>query len=148
MLFVIALGIGFAIYSYQLIPTQQYQPYSIRGGGGAGIPGGLSYDYATNWSFHPFEMITYLIPSFFGFSSPFYWGWMPFTESTVYIGIVPIILSIIDIVYRRTKLTWFLVIFSAVAFLISFGKHFGILYDPMFRYFPYFKFRVPVTTRT
>ncbi|MDI6765225.1 MAG: YfhO family protein [Bacteroidota bacterium] len=143
----LALGIGFAIYSYEFLPTQEYSAYSIRGAGsgGEGATSGLSYDYATNWSFHPFELMNYFIPSFFGFSSPFYWGWMPFTESTVYIGIVPILLSIVALVYRRTKLTWFLIIFSIIMFFISFGKHFGILYNLFFDYMPYFnKFRVPV----
>jgi len=144
-LFILALGIGFAIYTYEFLPTQEYAAYSIRGGGGEGSTGGLSYDYATNWSFHPFEIMNYLVPSFFGFSSPFYWGWMPFTESTVYIGVAPILLSVIALVYRRNRLTWFLVIFSAIMFLISFGRHFGLIYNLMFNYFPYFnKFRVPV----
>ncbi|MBI1806083.1 MAG: YfhO family protein [Ignavibacteria bacterium] len=144
VLIVIAIMIGFAISAYTYLPAQEYARYSIRGGGVAGMQGGLDYDYATNWSFHPFEMMNYIIPSFFGFSTPFYWGWMPFTESTVYVGIVPLLLAIIALIYRRTRLTWFLAGFSVVMLLISFGKHFGILYNLMFYYFPYFnKFRVP-----
>ncbi len=143
--FILALGIGFAIYTYEFLPTQEYAAYSIRGGGGEGGTGGLTYDYATNWSFHPFEIMNYIVPSFFGFSTPFYWGWMPFTESTVYIGVAPILLCVIALIYRRNRLTWFLVIFSAIMFLISFGRHFGLIYNIMFNYFPYFnKFRVPV----
>jgi hypothetical protein len=145
LLMLLALGIGFAIYTYEFLPTQEYAVYSIRGGGGDGAATGLSYDYATNWSFHPFEMMNYLVPSFFGFSNPFYWGWMPFTESTVYIGIVPILLSVIALIYRRNRMTWFLLIFSALMLMISFGRHFGLVYNLMFNYFPYFnKFRVPV----
>jgi hypothetical protein len=142
-LFVLALAIGFAIYAYQYLPTQEYSQFSIRGGeAGAG---GLSYDYATSWSFHPFELMNYLIPSFFGFADPTYWGWMPFTNSTLYIGIVPLFLGIIAFVHRRNRMTWFLGLLSAVLFLMSFGKHFGLLYDVMFRYFPMFnKFRIPV----
>lgn len=144
-LIVIALMIGFAISAYTYLPAQEYAHYSIRGGGGAGMQGGLDYDYATNWSFHPFEIMDYVIPSFFGFSTPFYWGWMPFTESTVYLGIVPVLLSIITLIYRRNRLTWFLAGFSALMLLMSFGRHFGILYNLMFYYFPFFnKFRVPV----
>jgi hypothetical protein len=141
----LALLIGAAISAYIYLPTQEYAQYSIRGGGTTGSTGGLDYDYATNWSFHPFEIMNYLIPSFFGYASPFYWGWMPFTESTVYIGVVQILLLVFALIYRRNKLTWFLVIFSVIMFFISFGRHFGLLYDLMFNYFPYFnKFRVPV----
>jgi len=141
----LALLIGVAISAYIYLPTQEYAQYSIRGGGEAGVKGGLDYDYATNWSFHPFEMMDYLIPSFFGFASPMYWGWMPFTESTVYVGVVPILLIVFALIYKRNKLTWFLLIFSVMMFFIAFGRHFGFLYDLMFNYFPYFnKFRVPV----
>lgn len=144
LLFVLALGLGFAIYAYEFLPTQEYAQYSIRGGGDSGAAGGLNYDYATNWSFHPFETLNYLIPSFFGFETPYYWGWMPFTDATVYIGIVPILLGIIALIYARNRETLFLAVFSAFVLLVSFGKHLPIVYDLMFNYFPYFnKFRAP-----
>jgi len=157
LLLVLALALGFAIYTYEYLPTQQYTPYSIRGGGGASASAGLSYDYATNWSFHPLEALTYIIPSFFGFSSgyvsdwqgremalPLYWGWMPFTDGPVYAGIIPVLLLIFALVYRRSKMTWFLSIFSILVFLIAFGKYFGVVYNLLFNYLPYFnKFRAP-----
>ncbi len=141
--FFITLILGFAIASYVYLSTYEYSQYSIRGGGEAGTPGGLNYDYATNWSFHPFEIMNLLIPSFFGFSSPYYWGWMPFTNSTVYFGIVPIILGIIALIYKRNKGTIFFALFAVLLFLISFGKHFPF-YDLLFNYLPFFnKFRAP-----
>lgn len=143
LLLAVGLAIGFGIYAYQFLPVQEYSHYSIRGGGGEG--GGLSYDYATNWSFHPFEMMNYFIPSFFGYASPYYWGWMPFTDSTVYIGMVPMVLSILALMYRRNRVTWFFAGVSVFMLLVSFGKHFGVVYNLMFDYMPYFnKFRVPV----
>lgn len=152
-LFLLVLALGIAISAYTYLPAQEYAQYSIRGSGGAGggasATGGLDYDYATNWSFHPFEMMNYLIPSFFGFSDLLYWGWMPFTESTVYVGIVPLFLAILALIYRRSAgggaLTWFLAIFSCIMLLMSFGRYFPILFNLMFYYFPFFnKFRVPV----
>jgi hypothetical protein len=143
-LFLLALGIGFALWGYQYLPAEEYGQYSIRGGGEIGVPGGLSYDYATNWSFHPFEMMNYLLPGFFGLPD-MYWGWMPFTNSILYIGFVPLFLGIIALIYRRNRMTWFLALITALFFLLSFGKHFGLLYDLMFSYFPSFnKFRTPV----
>jgi hypothetical protein len=141
----IAFVIGFALSAYVYFSVHEYAQYSIRGAGITGAAGGLSYDYATGWSFHPFELMNLLIPSFFGFRSPYYWGWMPFTESSVYIGIVPIILAMLALVYRRNRTTIFFAILSAIMFLISFGKHLPILYDLLFNYLPYFnKFRTPV----
>ncbi|MGA2625212.1 MAG: YfhO family protein [Bacteroidota bacterium] len=157
LLFTCALAIGFAISAFVYLSVNEYQPYSIRGGGEAGVSGGLNYDYATNWSFHPFETLTYIIPSFFGFSSdyvtdwqgqqqalPLYWGWMPFTISTVYIGILPIILGIVALVYRRNRMTVFLAVFSCLVWFLSFGNHFPLVYNLFFNYLPYFnKFRAP-----
>jgi len=157
-LLALAVVIGFAIYACEFLPTQEYAKFSIRGGSGSGEGGGgLTYDYATNWSLHPFELATYVIPSFFGFSSsyvtdwqgqqatiPLYWGWMPFTDAPPYIGLLPVLLAIFALIYRRNKLTWFFAILSGVVFLISFGNYFGVLYNLLFYYFPYFnKFRAP-----
>ena len=150
---VIALLIGFATYAYHFLPTQEYAQYSIRGGGETNTTGGLGYDYATNWSFHPFEIMNFVLPSFMGIvphpenwlEDKAYWGWMPFTNSILYIGLVPLLLSIIAIVYQRNAMTWFLLLFSIFVFFIAFGKHLPLIYDLMFNYFPYFnKFRVPV----
>ncbi len=158
LLFACAIAIGFAISAYVYLSVQEYAQYSIRGGGDTGVAGGLGYDYATGWSFHPFETVDYLIPSFFGFSSdyvtdwqgqqmpmPLYWGWMPFTSSTVYIGLLPIVLGVVALVYCRNRMTVFLGLFSLLALFISFGNHLSVVFDLFFKYFPYFnKFRVPV----
>ncbi len=157
LLFALAIGIGFAISAYEALPTMEYANYSIRGGSETGISKGLDYDYATNWSFHPLETLTYFIPSFFGFSSSYaidvqgqeqplelYWGWMPFTDGPVYIGIIPIFLGIIALIYNRDRLARWLGIFSLFVLFLSFGRYFGVLYNLMFNYFPYFnKLRVP-----
>ncbi len=117
-----AVVLGLAIYAYEMLPTKEYAEYSVRGGGGEGASGGASYEWATNWSLHPYEMITYIVPSWFGFGAqvglewkgqsvpdfPGYWGWMPSTDNPPYIGIVPVILAIFALVYRRNRMTWFL----------------------------------------
>ena len=140
-----AVVIGLCISAYIYLSVQEFAQFSIRGGGTAGSTGGLAWDYATNWSWHPAEIITLLIPGFFGFQSPYYWGTMPFTMSTIYIGILPLVLAAIALVYNRTRLTWFFGILALVMVVVAFGKHLPLLYGPMFDYLPYFnKFRVPV----
>ncbi|MGA9116850.1 MAG: YfhO family protein [Bacteroidota bacterium] len=151
------LLLGLCISSYIYLSVHEYAQFSIRGGGTAGSEGGLTWDYATNWSFHPLETVTYLIPSFFGFSSsypmpwqgriqalPLYWGSMPFTTSTMYIGVLPILLSVVALVYRRNRTTLFFAGLTLLILLVSFGKHFAPLYDLLFRFLPFFnKFRAP-----
>jgi hypothetical protein len=152
-LFVLAAAIGFSIYSYEFFPADEYARYSIRGGSETGVAKGLDYDYATNWSFHPVEMMGLVIPSFMGIvphpgsqvEAVAYWGWMPFTNSLLYLGIIPLLLAIIAIIYRRNRMTWFLIAISTIFLFISFGRHFGLVYNLMFNYLPYFnKLRVPV----
>jgi hypothetical protein len=142
-LFVAAFIIGFAISAFIYLSTYEYAQYSIRGGGETGVSGGLNIEYATNWSVHPLETLTYLIPSFFGFQSPFYWGWMPFTESSVYIGVVPLLFAAVALFFQRKKHIVFFLSLTVILFFISFGKHF-YLYNIMFEYVPFFnKFRAP-----
>ena len=154
-LFLAALGLGFVMYAYQFLPTNDYAQYSIRGGGtqGASAASGLDYEYATNWSFHPVEIMSYVFPRFMGIvpqpeswlEAHAYWGWMPFTNSYVYMGIVPLFLGIVAIIFRRNRFTWFLIILVILFLFMSFGKHLSVLFDLMFAYMPYFnKLRVPV----
>jgi len=157
-LFVGAIIIGLCISSYIYLSVYEYSTFSIRGGGTAGSTGGLTYDYATNWSWNPWETIIYLVPSFFGFSSqypstwqgqtnvslPLYWGDMPFHTSTEYIGIIPILLAAIALVYKRNRVTIFFGVLTLVIFLVSLGKYFPVFYNVLFHYLPLFnKFRIP-----
>jgi hypothetical protein len=145
VLFVGALVVGLGISSYVYLSVYEYSQYSIRGGG-EGTTGGLTWDYATNWSMHPAELITLLIPSFFGFQSPYYWGSMPFTSSTIYVGILPVVFAVLALAYKRDRVTIFMAILTLMTLLMSFGKHFAPVYDLLFTYLPFFnKFRAPST---
>jgi hypothetical protein len=144
LLLVGALVLGLCISSYIYLSVYEYSHFSIRGGGTAGASGGLAWDYATNWSWHPQEFLTLLIPGFFGMSSPTYWGTMPLSNAPIYVGVVAVLLTVVVLVYQRTRLVWFFAILGVLVFLISFGKHVPILYQLMFDYLPFFnKFRAP-----
>jgi len=133
------MGIGLSLLIY--LPAMDYTPFSVRGGGASG---GADYNYATGWSFHPKEILTLFIPSAFGFGGQPYWGFMPFTDYPNYMGIIILILAIIGLISKRELIHYFLIITSALALLISFGRHFSLVYDLFFNLFPYFnKFRVP-----
>lgn len=135
---VVALMMSSVLY----ISVWEYSHYSIRGGG---AEGGLKYSYASDWSFSPAEMITFVVPSFFGFGgSATYWGKMPFTYYPLYMGIIVLFLAGLALVLKRDRYVIFLTIVAVLSLIISFGKHFPVLYDPMFKLLPFFnKFRVP-----
>ncbi|MFA6468248.1 MAG: YfhO family protein [Bacteroidota bacterium] len=170
LVFAAASILAFAMTGDQYLSTLEYSKYSTRGADSI-IPspkqqeignsnGGLDYEYATNWSFSPGEMLTFFIPSSHGFGwfnyqgalsqnqemrLNTYFGNMPFTDAPQYMGVVIVILG--GIGFWRNRKDPFVQYAGLVIFLsliISFGKEFPLLYDLMFNYFPMFnKFRIP-----
>jgi len=123
-------------------PVQDYAQYSIRG---ASSSGGLEYEYATSWSLHPVETLTFLVPYALGFGKDLYYGWMPFTDYPNYFGVVLFIMAVAALIMVRTHFVRFLAFVVLVTTLVAFGKFLPVLYDPLFKFMPYFnKFRVPV----
>ncbi len=135
--------LALALAAYLYWPVYEYSQFSIRGGSAVG--GGVSYDYATNWSFHPLEILTLFIPSWFGFGGGSYWGYMPFTDHPYYFGLVPLLLaSSAVILRRRDKGVIALTVLAGFSLLMAFGKWLPVLYAPLFKLLPFFgKFRIP-----
>jgi hypothetical protein len=151
-----AMVLAGALAAVIFLPLREYTPYSIRG-----TPSvlqsetdtkdtGVGFEYATNWSFSPGEMMTFLIPSFYGFGGQTYWGTMPFTDYPNYMGILVLALAVTALVIhlrsdgQRQLLVGFFGLVILVSLLISFGRHFALFYKLFYNYFPYFnKFRVP-----
>ena len=114
---------------------------------------GTNWKYATQWSFHPRETISFLYPYFYGLQnfssrdlkSAAYWGFMPFTQSTHYLGLVAIIFSILGALLRRPdKVDGFLWVTTLLILITGFGSFFPLLFKPFFEIFPFFsKFRIP-----
>ncbi|UCG50947.1 MAG: hypothetical protein JSW58_12200 [Candidatus Latescibacterota bacterium] len=144
LLVVFGLVVLFAlvISSVIFLPVRDYAQYSIRG---ASEAGGLDYEYATSWSLHPLESLTFIVPFSFGFGRGTYHGHMPFTDYPNYLGLVVVMFAVCAALIARTRFVWFLLFVVVVSTLVSFGKHLPILYNPLFKWLPYFnKFRVPV----
>ncbi len=136
-----AILVGVIMSSWLYLSVYEYSHYSIRGG----AQGGLSYSYATGWSFAPKEMLTFFIPSYFGFGGRTYWGPMPFTDFPMYFGVTVLFFAALALVTRRDHWTWFLFALAVFSLVVSFGRHLPVLYGPMFKWLPFFnKFRVPV----
>jgi len=160
-----ALSYGMGLDRYQAI--QEYTPYSTRGAAalqqdstrvGADGDDGHGYQYATDWSFSPEEMITYVVPSYFGFGKVdyelpsgstqqimTYWGQMPFTDAAHYMGIAVLILGLFGAwMNRKNRFVQALMVVGAFGLLLSFGKNFPVLYNLFYDYFPSFsKLRAP-----
>ncbi len=148
--FIVTLLLGFALSAILFLPLREYTPFSIRGSASvlaeqqSAQDTGVGFEYATQWSFSPGEMMTFLIPSFYGFGNVTYWGNMPFTDYPNYMGILVLALALVALV-KRVPMSGFFGLTVLFALLLSFGYHFAAFYKIFYNYFPYFnKFRVPV----
>ena len=82
-------------------PSYLYSEYSIR----SISNGGAAFEYATNWSFSFSEMITFLVPSFYGFGGSTYWGTIEpaMTDFPNYLGLLTIIFVIYGLIMKNKK---------------------------------------------
>ncbi len=138
----LAMALGVAVAMQVYLPALDYLPVSARSG--FGNPG-EAYKYATMWSIHPSELVTYILPGAFGFGGVTYWGFMPFTDFPHYSGAIVFALAVAGIVTgRRKPVVLFLAGVALLALLISFGNFFSPVYDLFYNIAPLFKsFRVP-----
>ena len=157
--FVLSATIAVLLYSVQLIPSYLYtQKYSERSGG-------TSYEYSTSWSFAPKELPGIFIRDPFGFawpntdksfekdemnsgfSKPFvpYWGPMPQRLTGEYFGVLPLILALIGIVFRRDRYSWFFTGAAALTLLLSMGKYTPFYWLAYKFVFGFSFFRVPLS---
>ncbi|PJA95620.1 MAG: hypothetical protein CO129_10830, partial [Ignavibacteriales bacterium CG_4_9_14_3_um_filter_34_10] len=153
------------------LSIKEYAPYSTRGGNPiemdekqstARESGGVSLDYAIQWSLAPAEVFDFFIQRFHGGLSgetydgdkypeykgqriPGYWGQKPFSGNYHYFGITLLIFALIGaITYRRDYFVSALTVFSGFTILLSFGEDLTWLYKLFYYYIPFFsKFRAP-----
>ena len=172
----LALVLAIMMAAQPLFLAKEYLPYSMRGkttvdvnktSSSSKAGSGVSFDYATQWSTAPDEILTWILPHFYGGMSaekydgsqfkqlrnqrvPTYWGHMPFTQSYEYMGLILLMLAILGVVANWKEVTirslFFLLL---VLVFLSFGRHFKMFYSLFFYYVPYFnKFRAPMMSVT
>ncbi|MFA7625618.1 MAG: YfhO family protein [Candidatus Kapaibacterium sp.] len=165
---VVASGIAFSLSSDRYLAIQEYTPYSVRGsapitdtgGSKSDDHGGNSYEYATMWSFSPQEVITFFVPSYYGYGKlpysgpatrgeevklPTYWGQKVFEDVPPYMGILVVFLALYGFIRNRKDVfVQSLLAVSIFILFLSFGNNLPIIYDIFFYYVPSFnKFRAP-----
>ena len=164
----VAAVLAVALNADKVLTVFEYSKSSIRGA--ASIvqqphpkeqtkESALEYSYATNWSFSPGEIMTFVLPSWYGFgthryqrstttepvTANTYWGPQPFVDGPQYMGIIILFFAVLGFMRnRKDPFVIFLALTIVVSLLIAFGKEFPLVYNLMFEYFPMFnKFRVP-----
>ncbi len=153
--------------------TFEYTKESMRGGnteltlGKKDQTTGLDKEYAMRWSSGIMETGTFIIPNFMGGASqealdgnsnlakaglnkrilehiPTYWGKQPFVAGPLYQGAIVVFLFVLGILFVRGYLKWWLVSFTILIVLLSWGKNLSWFSDLWFYHVPmYNKFRAP-----
>ena len=144
----IAAVVAAALVTIPYLGIQEYTPYSIRGAASAlsANPGetGVGWDYATAWSYPPGELLAFLFPAWFGLAGATYWGHLPFTQSTHYVGILVLLLAFLGAWKGEGRRRWIWLGLSFTLLLIGFGNNFAPLYRALYGLLPLFdRFRVP-----
>jgi hypothetical protein len=165
-IFIIAVVIALLMSYDKYMQTYEYTPYSTRGAKSVLENTGKQksesdfYKYATDWSFSPGEMMTFIIPSYYGFGNSTYngplthdqdykintyFGQMPFVDVAMYMGVIIFFLGLFSIYANwKNHFIRYLTLLIIISLLISFGRTFSPVFDLMFYHFPFFdKFRVP-----
>ena len=158
MVVFIGLLISLIVVVHPYYHVYEFQKHSNRGAKSVlddtkETSSGTDWDYATQWSFHPKETISFLYPYHYGLQnfptrymkSAAYWGFMPFTQSTHYLGLIVILFAILGALLRKPdRFESYMWVLSGLVIFVGFGSYFPALYKPLFLLAPFFsKFRIP-----
>lgn len=135
----LALLLAIGVAAAQLLPTAEYLAQSQRAAA-------VEYEYALNYSFWHWHLLTLLAPGLFGSpASGDYWGYANVWEDAIYVGLLPLLLAASAALgsFRRKPaqprraLIWFLLTLCGVSLLLALGK-FTPIYPWLFQNVPTF----------
>lgn len=135
-----AIFAGFAVAAVQLLPSLEFTQISTR-------EGGVSAGEVKLFPYPIKHLITFIWPYLLGDPRTgtypaFSQNWGIFWESTGFVGIIPIILALIAIIWGiKNHVVRFFLILTALSFLLLLGKHSPIFF--LFKVPPLSMFRVP-----
>jgi hypothetical protein len=114
--FPLAAGLGVALAAVQLIPLGELARFSPRG---SGIP----YSAAAAYSLTPVGLVQLVFPFFFRTPADQQWGLWTHWESYLYVGLVPLLLTVVALVcVRRAEVTLWSIM-GALGVLLSLGQY-------------------------
>lgn len=128
----LAVVVGIAITSLQILPFLEYIKFSPRSEGGPNT----GWEFATTYAFPPRELFTLLLPEFNG-TLAHYWGQNGGKLHTEYAGVIPLVLATFAFTDKpRRRLVATFAIGALVFLLFSFGGY-SPLYRLAFHILPY-----------
>jgi hypothetical protein len=114
----IALGLGLA--AVQLVPTWELSRLSVRGGG-------LPYREAVSFSLKP-RLLTYTLLPPFGVDLSQVFGSEAFTEFVAYLGVLPLLLAGIGVLYGQNRRWLALTVLAGLGLFLALGAYNPVYY--------------------
>jgi hypothetical protein len=119
MLGLAVVGLGLGMAAAQLVPLYQLGLRSLR-------PTLVTYDYATSFAVSPPQILTLVFPAMFNFDAERHWAlWGPH-ESTLYVGVAPLLLAILALAFVRGRAVSFFGIVALISLILVFGDYLPI----------------------
>ena len=116
---------GLLVAAVQIVPMFELVSHSTRFGG-------MQFETATRWSFHPAEFLQLLTPYVFGTTVPqMRWFGQPWLD-TVYLGVFPLIFIIVFVCCCKERIRYFFFMLLLFSVVMSIGRHtplFRVLYE-------------------
>ena len=116
-IFTLALSLGLALSAIQTLPTLELFPHSIMEG--------RTYEQATRAPFSLKSLITFFVPNFLSGNSgsAAYWGTGDITKTYHYIGIFPLVLAVLAVLFVNKKKIGPFIALGAFSFLWYLGHY-------------------------
>jgi uncharacterized membrane protein YfhO len=134
---IIAFLVGISLSAVQILPSIELSVNSYRANGS-------DFGFSTSYSLPPTQLLTLFMPEFYG--TPLdesYWGERNFWELNAYIGLLPLILASIGLIFKRNKYSITFLLIAIISILIAFGRYFP-LFPLLLKIIPIFSmFRTP-----
>jgi hypothetical protein len=119
LLGLVVVGLGLGMAAAQLVPLYQLGLRSLR-------PTLVTYDYATSFAVTPPQLLTLVFPAMFNFDAERHWAlWAPH-ESTLYVGVAPLLLAVVALAFVRGRAVAFFGIVALFSLVLVFGDYLPI----------------------
>lgn len=116
-IFALALALGLALSAVQTLPTLELFPRSIMEG--------RTYEQATRATFSLKSLMTFFVPNFLSGNSgsATYWGTGDITKTYHYVGILPLILAVLAVLFVNKKRSGPFIALGVFSFLWYLGHY-------------------------
>jgi hypothetical protein len=112
----VIVGVGLLLAAVQILPLAILASRTMRGAG-------VNYFVSTSYAFSPPELLTLLFPYFFRAGPEQHWSLWPPQETTLYVGVLPLALALVAVLFVRSRLVVWLTIGALVHLWLALGDY-------------------------